>query len=163
CVLIICSLTISGHMIMPTEKMSDKRVVYLVYEVAKLLRRRFESVTRAHELTLTQWRAMAQINRQPEISQAVLAAATDSDPMTMSGVLERLERRGLIERYPDPTDSRAKLARLTEDGTQLLTAASKISDELHALSLDGFTPQEREILMQGLSRIRDNLLNNVVE
>ena len=141
----------------------EATIGYLVHEVARLFRRRFETFASEHGVTLTQWRALAQIHRQPSISQVALAGAIDSDPMTMSGVLERLERRGLVERYPDPDDSRAKLARLTAEGEDLVRAASDVGQELHALAITGLSEDERSCLTKDLTHIRDNLQNTTAE
>lgn len=141
----------------------EATIGYLVHEVARLFRRRFETFASEHGVTLTQWRALAQIHRQPSISQVALAGAIDSDPMTMSGVLERLERRGLVERYPDPDDSRAKLARLTAEGEELVRVASDVGQELHALAITGLNEEERSCLTKGLTHIRDNLQNTTAE
>ena len=46
-----------------------------------------------------------------------------SRAQSMSGILDRLEKRGLIERFADPNDSRAKLARLTREGAALVARA----------------------------------------
>ena len=94
-------------------------VGFLVHEVARLLKRRFEDEARIHGVTLPQWRALAEISNSEGISQVSLANAVDTDPMTMSGILDRLEKRGLIERFVDPNDSRAKLARMTAEGEPL--------------------------------------------
>ena len=77
--------------------------------------------------------------------------------MTVSGVLDRLEKRGLIDRYADPTDSRAKLARLTADGEQLFTTARKVGLSMYEAALEGVTPEERQTVIAALSRMRDNL------
>ena len=63
-------------------------VGYLVQEVARLFRRRFEYEARIHGVTLPQWRALAEIHRQEGISQVLLAGCIDTDPMTLSGILE---------------------------------------------------------------------------
>lgn len=144
-------------------KAKEKTIGYLVHEVARLFRRRFETFASEHGVTLTQWRALAHIYREPSISQVALAAAIDSDPMTMSGVLERLERRGLVERYPDPDDSRAKLARLTAEGEDLVKVASEVGLELHALALEGLSEEEKASLTHGLIHIRNNLQNSTAE
>jgi MarR family transcriptional regulator, organic hydroperoxide resistance regulator len=45
-----------------------------------------------------------------------LVAATAQRPSTLTGVLDRLERRGLIERTLNPADRRSVLVRLTPSG-----------------------------------------------
>ena len=130
---------------------------YLIHEVARLFRRRFEDEARVHGVTLPQWRALAEIHRQEGISQVSLAGCIDTDPMTLSGILDRLEKRGLIERYTDPNDSRAKLARLSPAGLELVGTAKNVGRELLENALDGLTQAERDAVTAGLTRIRDNL------
>lgn len=130
---------------------------YLIHEVAKLMKRRFEDEARGHGVTLPQWRALAEIQRSEAISQVVLAGCIDTDPMTVSGILDRLEKRGLIVRFADPNDSRAKLASLTEAGQDLVAIARNVRGELLEKALAGLTAAEHEALSAGLQRIRDNL------
>ena len=141
----------------------EKSIGYLVHEVARLFRRRFEDEARIHEVTLPQWRALAEIHNREGISQVALAGAIDTDPMTMSGILDRLEKRGLIERYTDPNDSRAKLARLTENGAELVVTARNVGRELYENALSGLSATERDRLAGGLRCIRDNLNNMTTE
>ncbi|MDB5540041.1 MAG: MarR family transcriptional regulator [Devosia sp.] len=136
---------------------------YLIHEVARLLKRRFEDQARVHGITLPQWRVLAQIALNEGITQVALAAATDTDPMTVSGVLDRLEKRGLIDRYADPTDSRAKLARLTPEGEQVFTTTRTVGFAMYEAALEGITPEEREIAIKALSRMRDNLIGQTAE
>ncbi|MBD8066329.1 MarR family transcriptional regulator [Devosia sp. PTR5] len=136
---------------------SQVTVGHLVNDVARLFRRRFEEQARAHGLTLTQWKVIAHLYRQPQITQVALAGHVDSDPMTMSGVLDRLEKRGLIEREPNPTDSRAKLARLSPAGTQLYSTAKAVGTQMHASALAGLDERRRQALVASLETIRNNL------
>ena len=141
----------------------EKSIGFLVHEVARLFRRRFEDEARTHNVTLPQWRALIEIHKNEGISQVSLAGCIDTDPMTMSGILDRLEKRGLVERYPDPNDSRAKLARLTDEGSSLVRTARHVGRELYENALAGLSESERERLSAGLILIRNNLTNMTAE
>lgn len=136
---------------------AEASVGYLVYEVARAFRRRFEDEARRHDLTLPQWRALAELARKGGVSQVVLAGAIDADPMTVSGILDRLEKRALVRREPDPHDSRAKIVRLTDDGRALYDTAKAVGVELYQFAVQGMSPAELEAVAKGLTRIRNNL------
>jgi MarR family transcriptional regulator for hemolysin len=138
----------------PTKEAS---IGYLVHEVARLFRRRFEEEASTHGFTLPQWRALAALSRNAGISQVALAASIDIDQMTVSGIVSRLEKRGLIERYPDPNDSRAKLAKLTPAGIELVATAKNVGRALFEDALSGLDAEQREAVTTGLHTIRDNL------
>jgi len=137
----------------------EKTIGYIVHEVARAFRRRFEDEARAHGLTLPQWRALVVIDQEAAITQVALAGCIDTDPMTISGILDRLEKRGLIERYPHPTDSRAKLSRLTPEGADLVLAARDLGRQLYTRSIAGVEDSHIDLIFSGLSQIRDNLNN----
>jgi DNA-binding MarR family transcriptional regulator len=65
-----------------------------------------------------------------------LGAAVGTRPTTLTGVLDRLERRGLISRGPRPGDRRAVQIELTADGreTAALVAATLADLEREALA-----------------------------
>lgn len=142
---------------MQDEPKFPRTVGYLVTDVARLFRRRFEDHAKRHDLTLTQWKVIAHLRLQPDITQVALAGCVDSDPMTMSGVLDRLEKRGLISREPDPTDSRAKLARLTEEGDRVYTTAKAVGTQMQDAALAGLTESQKADLIAALEQIRTNL------
>jgi MarR family transcriptional regulator for hemolysin len=142
---------------MAAEFKKEGSIGYLIHEVSRLLKRRFEDEARSHGITLPQWRTLGEITHNAGISQVALAMAIDTDPMTLSGILDRLEKRGLIERYPDPNDSRAKLARLTRAGRHLVDTARDVGRELYENALDGLSAEERQQMTEGLRCIRDNL------
>lgn len=137
----------------------ERPIGFLIHDVARLYRRRFEEEARAHGLTLAQWKALGAIHWKEAVTQVALAGYIDADPMTVSGILDRLEKRGLIERYAHPEDSRAKLSRLTNAGAELVREARHVGSELYHNSLVGLTEAEREAIISGLTRIRDNLIN----
>ena len=67
--------------------------------------------------------------------------------------VDRLERRGLIIRLPDPDDRRGVLIELTEHGRELVDAAIRANTESEAQLLDGFTGRERDTLQRLLRKL----------
>jgi DNA-binding MarR family transcriptional regulator len=130
---------------------------HLVAEVAKMMKRRFEELARGHGITLPQWRALAEISTKTGITQVALAGYIDTDPMTLSGILDRLEKRGLIERSADPNDSRAKLAVATPAGLELVRNVREVGLGLYEQATAGLSADERGQLTAALTRMRDNL------
>ncbi len=130
---------------------------YLIHEVARLMKRRFEEEARLHGLTLPQWRTLAQLAHDDRLSQVQLAALIDTDPMTVSGILDRLEKRGLIERVPDPGDSRVKLARLTPPAVELVASAKNVGRGLFEKALEGVSEADRIVLTRALTCMRENM------
>ena len=61
--------------------------------------------------------ALACFGRGGALPVRELVRATGQRPSTLSGVLDRLERRGMLERAPHPSDRRALQAALTPEGT----------------------------------------------
>ncbi len=59
------------------------------------------------------------VGRRPGISAGLLAETLHVHPSTLTGVLKRLTEREILERRPDPADSRRALFRLTRKGAQL--------------------------------------------
>lgn len=137
----------------------EKPLGYLLLEVFKLMRRRFEEAAKAHDLTLPQWRIMAEVKRGTVMTQASIAASTDIDAMTVSGVLDRLEKRGLVVRESAPNDSRAKQVRLSKDGEALYAKTSSMAQELNEEVMAGLDKAERTALARTLITIRTNLLD----
>jgi len=120
-----------------TTPMNNSRigqVFYLIYDLSRQMRRWQEHVSREKGLTMPQLRAVAQLAKTDGISQAELAGLIESDPMTISGVIERLEAKGFVRREPDPTDNRAKRVFVTDEARDLVTEirakANKYEPEL---------------------------------
>ena len=100
----------------------------LIKDLDQLLRRRFEERVRAAGLDLTrpQYRVLIMLDRNPGITQARLAELIDVEKMTVTGLIDRMETRGWVERRRDPNDRRAH-------ALHLLPPARPIVDQLEAV------------------------------
>jgi MarR family transcriptional regulator, organic hydroperoxide resistance regulator len=81
-------------------------------------------------LSAAEINALAAFIGADEVSVRDLLAATAQRPSTLTGVLDRLERRGLIERAANPADRRSVLVRLTPDGRTHVARVSAAYAEL---------------------------------
>jgi DNA-binding MarR family transcriptional regulator len=59
------------------------------------------------------------VGRFPQISAGELASVLHIHPSTLTGILKRLESRGIIDRKPDPSDARRALFGLTAKGRDI--------------------------------------------
>jgi DNA-binding MarR family transcriptional regulator len=71
-----------------------------------------------HELSLTQMRVLA-VLRDRQGAMSDLAAHLGLDKSTISGLVDRAEKRGLLQRTPNPADRRGIDVALTEKGIEL--------------------------------------------
>ena len=71
------------------------------------------------ELAPLQAKALHELDVEPPIAMRELAERLKSDPSNVTGLVDRLEARGLVERRPDPKDRRIKGLALTSAGAQL--------------------------------------------
>jgi len=71
-----------------------------------------------HDLSLTQLRVLA-ILRRRRVRMSELADYLGLDKSTISGLVDRAEKRGLLRRAPNPADGRATDVFLTAEGVQL--------------------------------------------
>jgi DNA-binding MarR family transcriptional regulator len=61
-----------------------------------------------------------------------LARSSRITKQSMSALVDHLEKRGYVERAPDPSDARASLVRLTSRGKAFARASRSFSDEMEA-------------------------------
>ena len=130
---------------------------FLLHEVARLLRKRFEQNARGSGLTRSQWQVLAYLAQNEGINQGGLAELLDVEPITLSRIVDKLEMLGLIERYPHPSDRRIRLLRLTPAARPKLTQVRKLGDFTRGEALAGVSEADRARLLQTLQVLKANL------
>lgn len=130
---------------------------YVIHDVARLLRRRFDAEAQRHDLTLPQWRVIAQLAHADGVSQVELAGLIETDPMTVSGVVERLESKGLVIRIAHPEDSRAKIVKITDKARALVNEMKLLANDVYAEALQGISESDRATTLRVLNEMSANL------
>jgi len=90
---------------------------------------------------------------RPE-SMRALAQCLQVDPSAITGLVDRLEAKGLVERQPDPGDRRVKALVLTPRGKRVRAHLTRIIDEPPA-SLRRMSPERLVVLRDALAAIGD--------
>jgi DNA-binding MarR family transcriptional regulator len=128
-------------------------VVGLIGTVVARYYEEYEEAAAEHSLTGAQARLLSLLSLEP-LPMRRLARKLKCEPSNVTGIVDRLEARGLVERRPDPNDRRVKLAAATPEGCRL---ARGLRDSLDFARepLAGLSREERLTLRRLLSRMLD--------
>ncbi|MGH6615604.1 MarR family winged helix-turn-helix transcriptional regulator [Sphingomonas sp.] len=130
---------------------------FLISDVSRLMRRRFDERARMIGVTRAQWRTLFTVSRNEGANQGGLADILEVEPITLCRMIDRLEESGLVERRRDPADRRAWQIFLTPKALPLLGQLRTIGEDMFAHALEGVTPEARDQLVAALTLIQNNL------
>jgi len=132
---------------------------FLVRDVARLLRRRFEQFGQELGLSLTraQCFVLVHVAREPGLSQARLAHLMDVEPIALVRLIDRLQAENLVERRLDPSDRRVWRLYLTDEAEPTIEQIRRISAGLTERALASLPQREQAALMAALRQLRLNL------
>lgn len=136
----------------------DESLGFLISDVSRLMRRRFDERARQVGATRAQWRTLTTLSRNEGINQGTLADLLEVEPITLCRMIDRLEESDLVERRRDPSDRRAWQLFLTAKSAPLLNNLRTLADGLFDQMLAGVDLPARKALGGSLELIRANLL-----
>jgi len=107
-----------------------------------------------HELTPPQFGLLAFLWRQDGLTQAELSEQAQIDRTTIGGLVDRLEKAGLVERRQHPQDRRAYKIHLTERGKEMESPLSGCAARALETLTAGLLPAEVAELIRMLEVVR---------
>lgn len=113
-----------------------------------LLVRRVRAAASAHELSLTESAVLARLLEDGPATTAELARAESMRPQSMGAAIAALEERGLVARWPHPTDGRQQHIELTADGAALRKSAGDAKRSWLAQAIAQLDEHERRTLFK---------------
>ncbi|MEV7883928.1 MarR family winged helix-turn-helix transcriptional regulator [Streptomyces sp. NPDC002817] len=126
-------------------------VVELIGDVVARFYADFEEAAAEHALTGAQARLVSLLSLEP-LPMRKLADKLRCEPSNVTGIVDRLESRGLVERRPDPADRRVKLAAVTEEG-RAVARSLRESLRFAREPLAGLSDAERTVFRDLLRRM----------
>lgn len=135
----------------------DESFGFLVNRTALRLANALTRALAPHGVTPQQWAVLNRLWEEEGLSQQQLAERTFRDPPNTARILDRLQRKGLIIREPDPTDRRVQLVFLTEPGRRLRGTLIPLAEGVIDRGLAGLNQEERDVAVRVLKRVDQNL------
>jgi MarR family transcriptional regulator, transcriptional regulator for hemolysin len=132
-------------------------LLFLLNDVARLLRVDADKRARLHGMTRAQWSILIWLERQPGISQEELSELLEVEPITVARLIDRLESRGMVERRPDPRDRRIWRLHLLRPARDVLHEIDEHRADMTRTVTVGVDDHSIEIMTEALMRMKATL------
>ena len=126
-----------------------------IMRVQQLLLSDFDATVGRHGLTFARYEALVLLafSHEGHLPMSKIGQRLMVHPTSVTNIVQRLVRQGLVEQAPNPADGRGMLAAITPAGRGVMEAAT---DDLVAggFSLGALTPREHDQLFALLRKVR---------
>ena len=135
----------------------DRSFGFLIHDIARLLRKKFDQRARALGFSRSQWQVLVHLSRHEGINQSGLAEILEIENITLGRQVDRLEEAGWVERRADRNDRRARLLYMTEKAVPVMEQMRVLAEETRNEVLDCINAADREVLVDLLTAVRANI------
>ena len=119
--------------------------------IAELKRLGFSGLEPSHGAILSR------LYLEGPLNMSRLAELVDKTKPTVTVLVNKLEKQGLVERTPDPSDGRASLVRLTPASLAYKADMLDISNRLREKAFKDISVKDQLVLAELLERVVENL------
>ena len=126
---------------------------YLMTVAQHQVHQAFSAGLEPFNITPGQYGVLGCLWEQGPCTPKEIAQILQLENSTISGVLDRMQKRGLIDRVVDPSDRRSVRVVPTEEGLALKEGVLKVIDQLNVQILEGFTQEQRAVLLDCLRQV----------
>jgi len=138
--------------------LAERNIGYLVSDISRMIRTEYNRAMKPLGLSSPQLRMIMQLRRNDGLTQSKIATLLSVGKVAVSGLIDRMETSGWIERRSDPTDRRRKLIYLTDKAHTIDQEAFTKGVELTQKTLNNLDLQQRNDLTELLLIVKNNLL-----
>jgi DNA-binding MarR family transcriptional regulator len=137
----------------PAERDLCQDVVVALRRISRASDLHSKHLAKVSGLTVPQAIVLQAIRTLGEVTTGRLAGHVELSQATLTVILDRIEQRGLIERYRSAADRRVVHTRLTADGQALLRCAPPLLDQRFTDAFRALEPQERLRIVRNLEQV----------
>ena len=138
---------------MPTSNEVEDQIVASIRRIIRAIDLQSRRLQDQHKLTGPQLVTLRGAHKLGEVSVSALARAVHLSQPTVSGILSRLERRGLVVRKRSAGDRRSVVIGVTEEGMRVLDAAPSLLQDRFRVELARLESWESHWMLSALERI----------
>jgi DNA-binding MarR family transcriptional regulator len=134
---------------------------FLITKIHQVAGRIFNRLLKEHgigDINSGQGRILFVLWQADNIPISELSAKTQLEKSTLTAMLDRLEKDGLVERVPSPDDRRKVIIHNTEKNKGLEKKYLDVSREMNAIFYSGWTGQAVDAFERQLAQLLDNLV-----
>lgn len=131
----------------------NRRLMFLLSAANRRVQRWIEAEM-AGGLTAAQSGVLFHLGRADGAAIGEIAETLDTAPSAMSGLIDRMERAGLVERRADPADGRGQRIHMTDRGRQAREAAKAGLAQINARITEGFSEAEIDTVARWLASLQ---------
>ena len=145
--------------------MSERRAYsrFVFQDIARFRTQLYDQLIAEHGLTTSQAGVLLTLYGRDAQIQSELAATMRIGTVTLGGLVDRLEARGLVTRKPVPGDRRANLVCLTDAARALEENLKNRAEEIDIISLSGIPESQEQAFRDMIHKVRDNLSTALAE
>ena len=134
---------------------NENKIAVLIKKLSLEIDKLSNPILEPYDLTNSQFKILKFLLNSPEnsIRQVDVEKYFSMTNPTVTGLVQNLEKKGLIERKINPNDSRSKILCPTEKTMKMKNLLYKLGDELEKKFTSVLNPDEKKTLMQLLKKL----------
>ena len=131
--------------------------IYLLHRAEQCAADLFHAEMGDRDLTPRQLAVLTAVSEKEGASQTELTSRTGIDRSTLTDLVRRLQRKGLLQRRRKSDDARTNAVTLTDKGQRVLRAAQPVGKRVDERVLDALPNKQRQQFIDALASIVDAL------
>jgi len=135
---------------------SFNKVFRLIYKINKRIERIQRNSIQDMKITPAQYIILSQLWQNDELSQIELARGCSCSKSTVTGIIDTMEKNGLIKRIDSLNDRRKKLIKLTKKGIEAKVIMGLVDNSINNCC-QGFNALDLKTLLELLQKLFNSL------
>jgi DNA-binding MarR family transcriptional regulator len=131
-----------------------QNLAYLINKASKQLKNKLDKALKEFDITAAQFSVITQIHSTDQpITAAEISERLGSDRPTISGIINRLEKKNIVLKTYNPEDKRSSYLEMQKEATKLVDTIKTISEELTVDIFSIYSKEESKQLATLLAKL----------